>query len=936
MHIIKPLEPAFAYKNYDWEGKSFFSVSLMFAFPLEGGLPLLEQELWEFVLEELGKDAALDQGMPKLKSEFMVCGNCYTPGDKPQAAGKVRVKLGPLEKELYVFGNRNWKSFQGISEPEPFQSIPLTYEYAFGGTGFMKNPLGKGNAPIENEFGEKCHPLPNIENPKKLIVNKGDHPDPAGFAPIDLMWPQRQSKIGTYDEKWLQTNAPGFAADLDWSYFNETQPDQWYDGFLEGDESFEIEGMHPDKPQIKGTLPGYRARCFILQQKKDQVEHFREIRMRAETAWFFPHLDKGLLLYRGVIDDVTDDGEDILELLAGYEHLCDPPKSSNHYREALLKRTDPEQDYKYAMNSRDLIPIGAICGYQRILDMGDDDPENYLAQNMDAKGAQIEKDAAESIQKSKEEMAAEMKEQGLDPDEEMEKAEKAAKPDPKQAEIEALGAQIAPMDKDNPEKLDLEKVDLSKMDKISEKMEELGENSDNDVKESLKNNLEDLKKGSDDSDESKEMIAELEKAIANFDAPNPLPRPPGTEQVDSLRESIRKLEESKEDLRKAGVTEEEMPQIEIDLEEMEREVIETAVTFKETYRIVAHQMENGLLPHGFDVKDLSSELLSSFHNQEDLSGGDYAGVVFSEADLKGINLSQCYLEQSDFSGCDLSGGNFSQAILVRSTLRGASLKGANLREVNLGASDLREADFTGADLTNAILGKANLEGATFQDCQMENVDLLEALVAGADFSGAYLPTPIFLESDLTGACFAHSHIPDSTFLQCNLNQVDFSKSNVEKSSWIECDMAESNFSGAKMTKSDFQGECNLKDAVFRGAILDEANLIKTNLEGADFNGGSMKMATLAEANLTRASLSNLNAKGASFIKANLEEANVTESNFMETNLMKARLVKTNFTDSNLYCTEFLQATLSNTIFKDANLTGSKLENWHPPYKSEKR
>ena len=96
------------------------------------------------------------------------------------------------------------------------------------------------------------HALPNIEHHDKLIRSQKDRPTPAGFAPYDVAWPQRMSKAGTHDKKWLKTRFPGFAEDMDWTMFNAAPDDQQNPGYFSGDEAFVLENMHPGKSVLEG------------------------------------------------------------------------------------------------------------------------------------------------------------------------------------------------------------------------------------------------------------------------------------------------------------------------------------------------------------------------------------------------------------------------------------------------------------------------------------------------------------------------------------------------------------------------------------------------------------------------------------------------------------------------------------------------------------
>jgi hypothetical protein len=265
MKVFKPLNQSLLYKVFEDAKKCYLSVTILSFFPFEASSALLSEiDLWKFAASELGKDAMLDMCMPKPKGEVLVVGKCFAPGGKPVHAYEVSLQIGSINKILHVFGDRFWKRKAGvlktISDPLPFTEMDIRYENAFGGPDYKKNPLGKGYAPVKTDTGEKIHPLPNIEDPGNLIDSPKKKPDPAGFAPIDLTCPQRFDKAGTYDQKWQRERFPGLAEDINWTFFNAAPEDQHIEGFLKGDEPFEIRGMHPEKTIIQAKLPGVKSR----------------------------------------------------------------------------------------------------------------------------------------------------------------------------------------------------------------------------------------------------------------------------------------------------------------------------------------------------------------------------------------------------------------------------------------------------------------------------------------------------------------------------------------------------------------------------------------------------------------------------------------------------------------------------------------------------
>src|SRR5262249_6729369 len=157
-------------------------------------------ELWKVIGAELGRFGVFDHWMSKQNGELLVTGAAYAPGGVAAPSVHARVSLGPIDKTLYVFGDRTW-DVVAPTEPAPFTRMPIDYEHAFGGEKFAQNPVGKGAAKVSTEGGP-VHWLPNVENPKHLIKSPSDRPEPASFGAWDITWPCHFAKMGTCDAKW--------------------------------------------------------------------------------------------------------------------------------------------------------------------------------------------------------------------------------------------------------------------------------------------------------------------------------------------------------------------------------------------------------------------------------------------------------------------------------------------------------------------------------------------------------------------------------------------------------------------------------------------------------------------------------------------------------------------------------------------------------------
>ena len=151
MRTIKPQRLGLLSRVFENEGHCYFVVSVFGLFAFEQPNRLLsEVALWKLVGQELGDGAILDEGMSKQRGELLMTAKDYP--SRPGSACKVRVELGPIDKSLYVVGDRSWDG-DDPSLPEPFSEMPIDYAHAFGGAGYERNPEGKGYD--ETEVGRK-------------------------------------------------------------------------------------------------------------------------------------------------------------------------------------------------------------------------------------------------------------------------------------------------------------------------------------------------------------------------------------------------------------------------------------------------------------------------------------------------------------------------------------------------------------------------------------------------------------------------------------------------------------------------------------------------------------------------------------------------------------------------------------------------------------
>lgn len=174
----------------------------------EEGLSLAEQQRPLTVMSpgSLAGDAHFE------KSGVSVCATGFVHAPKGEArSADASLLVGETSVRVRAFGVRVWQeSLLGDrltpTSPLPFQRVAMSWDHAFGGTvkrpasvvelageavivpphdeAFAPNPAGKGYYPDRKQA--LSQPLPQLEDPERLIQSPHDRPEPVCFAPYSL------------------------------------------------------------------------------------------------------------------------------------------------------------------------------------------------------------------------------------------------------------------------------------------------------------------------------------------------------------------------------------------------------------------------------------------------------------------------------------------------------------------------------------------------------------------------------------------------------------------------------------------------------------------------------------------------------------------------------------------------------------------------------
>ncbi len=277
LHNATPYVAAFA-PGLDPDGRERVVVVIKgtFAIPARGGVAVEAAEQAPLVFAdtftgEPGLSSVLyeyDFAPTKPRCDVLLVGSAHSADGRPTRKVAVGLRVGTLKKGFEVLGNRYWK-IGGMgdltpTDPEPFLSLPLSYDIAFGGTelapntqqpvsAYADNPVGCGHLPKSGSadvFGKR---VPNTQEVGKPVTSPRGSYRPMSLGPIGRNFVERTRYAGTYDEKWLAEVCPFLPPDFDPRYYQAAPADQQLP-YLRGGEAVQLSNLTP-KPLPQFQLP---------------------------------------------------------------------------------------------------------------------------------------------------------------------------------------------------------------------------------------------------------------------------------------------------------------------------------------------------------------------------------------------------------------------------------------------------------------------------------------------------------------------------------------------------------------------------------------------------------------------------------------------------------------------------------------------------------
>lgn len=210
-------------------GEPILSVLLKRSFNVVRDAPCVRAETdRELVLADAFWDSPMNSSVRhesdvvafKLGTDVVLNGRVHAPGGKPAQWCRAELRVGGRSKEIVAIGRRvarySGEGTPTFTDPEPFVTMDLRYENAYGGTdvysdpeaifAYPNNPLGRGFVVANTRESVDNLSLPTLEDPANLLQperlcigafdNWNEQPFPVGFGWYPCSWMGRTRYAG--------------------------------------------------------------------------------------------------------------------------------------------------------------------------------------------------------------------------------------------------------------------------------------------------------------------------------------------------------------------------------------------------------------------------------------------------------------------------------------------------------------------------------------------------------------------------------------------------------------------------------------------------------------------------------------------------------------------------------------------------------------------
>ena len=154
------------------------------------------------------------------------------------------------------------------------------------------------------------------------------------------------------------------------------------------------------------------------------------------------------------------------------------------------------------------------------------------------------------------------------------------------------------------------------------------------------------------------------------------------------------------------------------------------------------------------------------------------------------------MKEAEHDNQEFDGIDYSRQTVSGEEYYDCVFRNCNISEANLSNSDFNDCTFDNCNLSLIKLGNTGLKNVTFKRCKMIGIDF--------NSCNPFLLRMKFVKCQLDYAGLYQMKLKDTLFEGCSLVEANFSESDLAGASFGECDLTNAIFDFTNLTNADFR------------------------------------------------------------------------------------------------------------------------------------
>ena len=268
----------------------------------------------------------------------------------------------------------------------------------------------------------------------------------------------------------------------------------------------------------------------------------------------------------------------------------------------------------------------------------------------------------------------------------------------------------------------------------------------------------------------------------------------------------------------------------------------------------------------------------------------FKACKFNSVDLRESALMNCQFEDCEFTNCNLN-----NIRILKTSLKRCSFIGPRMSGVQCLKSEFFDCKIEGSRINGGQFMETDFQETRFSELEWERVTVMQGVIESSCFQNGAMKNSCFVDSEIKNTKFASIEFNEFMFKGGDFSGHDWSNMSLNKVQFYDVRSVGARFCNTKtwhmgIHESDFSGsdsrsvegdflrvyKSSITDAIFDGAILNNAQFTESTLLQSSFRGAKMGKAMIMDCDASRANFDSVDFRMGEMVKTIVYGSRLTQ------------------------------------------------------------